>query len=300
MTALSMRRTLRRLLLPLAAAVAWAPSGHASQTPSTDVVLGRAADYVARFVEAFSNVVATERYTQEVLQPGQRQPFPGVRPPNSYRELSSDFLLLKVGGPFEWRPYRDVFEVDGRPVRDRDDRLARLFLDPSQSALQLAARIALESSRYNIGLTRRTINTPVLAILFLQRHIQPRFTFTAGRPDRALGDGVWTVEYREHARPTVIRGLTEDDDVDLPASGRFWIDVDTGRVARTELILSGLRMRANLTTTFQDDARFGMAVPVGMREEYGLEHAIVRGTATYDNFRRFEVTTQTTAGAPGR
>jgi hypothetical protein len=30
------------------------------------------------------------------------------------RHLKSDLVLVKVGPPLEWRPYRDVFEVDGK------------------------------------------------------------------------------------------------------------------------------------------------------------------------------------------
>mgnify|MGYP003694380831 CR=1 FL=1 len=46
-----------------------------------------------------------------------------VRPASRHRELKSDFLLVKVG-PLEWLPFRDVYEVDGTPIRDREGRLA--------------------------------------------------------------------------------------------------------------------------------------------------------------------------------
>src|SRR5262245_22125623 len=128
------------------------PSIDAAQAPDAARVLERAGTYVARFVETFSNIVATERYTQEVSTEARVGSLNGsATTARTRRDLRSEFLLLKVGGPLEWRPFRDVFEVDGRVVRERDDRLARLFHTPSADAYEQAARIAQESARHNIG-----------------------------------------------------------------------------------------------------------------------------------------------------
>jgi hypothetical protein len=285
-----------------------------------EAVVARAAAYVAAFTEAFSNVVAEERYLQDVSSTG-----PGAKR-GGRRVLRSDVVLLKVGGPLEWRPYRDVFEVDGKPVRDRDDRLMKLFQDPSASSFEQAARIARESARFNIGLASRTINTPVLSLLFLQRSIQPRFRFRLGRRDADAGPRTWVVDYREERRPTIVRGLMTDDSTDLPASGRFWIDADTGRVSKAELRFAvqtaEVGMRASLVTSFRHDDRLGIDVPVELREEYRVQNTLtelgatdkaegfptvthsaqvtlVTGTAAYSNFRQFEVKADAVI-APGR
>jgi len=84
-------------------------------------VLERAGQYVSTFTERFSNVVAEERYEQHWLGQGGR--------PMGHRELTSEFLLAKVTDGVGWVPYRDVFEVDGKAVRDRD---ARLMCTPSR------------------------------------------------------------------------------------------------------------------------------------------------------------------------
>ena len=278
-----------------AAAVAAVVATSSAQTPATADVLSHAAAYTARFVETFSNLVATERYIQDVKPANTALRLRWKPVPGSHRELRSDFLLLNVGGPLEWRPYRDVYQVDGKPVRDRDDRLARLFAEPAATRVEQAARIAQESARHNIGLATRTANTPVLSLLFLQAHIQDRFEFQVVQRNAGADKRDVIVEYREELRPTLVRAMrtTEDDD-DLPASGRFTLDPVTGRVSHATLVLSGFRMRTELATTYRDDARFGIAVPVEMRETIELDRAYVTGTATYDNFRRFEVKTDAT------
>jgi hypothetical protein len=265
-----------------------------AQVSPQDVVLARAATYVGRFVEVFSNLVATEKYLQDV-RPANTMLRLRSRPgPGSHRELESDFLLLNVGGPLEWRPYRDVYRVDNKPVRDRDDRLTRLFSEPATTRLEQAARIAQESARHNIGLAARTVNTPVLALLLHQEHVQHRFDFkVAGRDGRNV-----IVEYDEEFRPTIIRGTRSMDDADLPASGRFWIDGETGRVARSTLRVAHGEMRTQLTTTYRDDERFGIAVPTEMKEEVEFGRTLTTGTATYGNFRRFEVKTEAETTEP--
>src|SRR6185295_13941168 len=96
-----------------------------------------------------------ERYEQETSSTSIR-----VSQTGSRRELKSDFLLVQPTPTGEWIPFRDVFEVDGAPVRDRQQRLAALFLKPSTDALERANAIADESARYNLGFRdmKRTIN----------------------------------------------------------------------------------------------------------------------------------------------
>ena len=85
-----------------------------------------------------------------------------------HRELKSDLLLVRPVGADRWVQFRDVFEVDGRPVRDRNERLMKLFVTPSSATANQAEQIANESSRYNIGNLQRTVNLPVLALSILE------------------------------------------------------------------------------------------------------------------------------------
>ena len=283
-----------RLLVVTAAGVAMLAARTPAQTPTAEEVLARAAGYTARFVETFSNLVATERYVQDVKPANTALRLRWKPVPGSHRELQSDFLLLNVGGPLEWRPYRDVYLVDRKPVRDRDDRLAKLFTEPAATRLGQAARIAQESARHNIGLAARTANTPVLSLLFLQEHIQHRFEFKVAGRNAGTDNNDVVLEYLEDFRPTIIRGTRSTEDIDLPASGRFWISAGTGRVSRATLVVSSDRMRTELSTTYRDDARLGIAVPAEMRETLEFDRLLVTGTARYDNFRRFEVKTDAT------
>jgi formylglycine-generating enzyme required for sulfatase activity len=275
--------TLTGALLSVATIAAQSP-------PPIEVILARAGQYVSSFIERFSSVVAEEHYVQDTLNNLASVPLggrgsiqPGVR--SRHREMKADFLLVKIG-PADWLPFRDVFEVDGAAVRDREQRIQKLFLQSKADALAQAFQIANESSRYNIGAVQRTLNMPTQALIYLRPDAQDRLKFSLGKRDPAVGDNVWIVEFKETGRPTFVHGLR---DLDIPSTGRYWIDADTGRVIKTELALDTQGVRARLTTSFRVDDRFQMDVPFEMRERYVLDRSEVTGTATYTRFRKFDV-----------
>lgn len=283
-------------LLVVAGIMPRATSAHpvaGPQASNTELaaILEAAGTYVQRFVDRFSNVVSEEHYTQDVLAGGSllgaRR---GAAPATTHRVLRSDFLLVKTQEALGWVSYRDVFEVDGTPVRDRDERLTRLFSAPTPDAIEQAVRIARESARYNIGPAERTLNTPVLALLFLQPTLQSRFEFALAPRTTDISASTVVVSYREMARPTIVRTLR---DADRPASGRFWIDAGSGQVRQSEMVLTGQGLTATFTTVFQPDARLGVAVPARLREEYQQPQSRLVGVATYTGFRQFAVNTRT-------
>ncbi len=248
----------------------------AAQPPervSLAVLLDRARWYLDDFVDEFENVVAEETYIQDsaMLLPS-FSPVAGGRagvfasPPDSgrarHRELRSDFLLAKSPATDALVPFRDVIEVDGVPVRDREARLAKLFLTSPSNLMEQVEKISVEGARYNLGNMRSTLGNPVLALGVLQHSYQLRFRFSLAKNDRSLGAGVSVVEYREVTTPAMIRG---EAGLDLMAHGRIWIHQATGRVLKTELQVEQPAIRAVVTTTFRVEERTGIAVPLEMR-----------------------------------
>ena len=55
--------------------------------------------------------------------------------------MRSDLLLVRVPGRDGWLPFRDVYEVDGRAVRDRSERLKKLFIEAPETAVNAATQI---------------------------------------------------------------------------------------------------------------------------------------------------------------
>jgi hypothetical protein len=156
-----------------------------------------------------------------------------------------------------------------------------------------------ESSRHNIGTVLRTINIPVLAILFLMPEHTDRFVFEDAGVERVDRVRARVLAFEERQYPTLVR---TNYGLDQPSSGRLWIDPDTGRVLKTEHVTDGAEIEATIITTYRWDGKMAMMVPVRMDEEYRgyFTSGRIRGTATYSNYRRFSVATDEQIGEPAR
>src|SRR4051794_26778093 len=164
-----------------------------AQTPDVDAVLDKAGDYVAAYERTFVGIVAEESYRQEVRGVGRTdQRGFAAEGQGQRRDLKSDLLLVRAPAGDRWVQFRDVFEVDGKPVRDRAERLARLFLQPSASMQQQIDDIAAASARYNIGGVNRNVNLPVLALTVLEPQNRAWFSFKG-----ATKSHLFELEYRE-------------------------------------------------------------------------------------------------------
>ena len=273
-------------ILPRAACVLALVAGcapHVEAQPSQPELVVRASEYVGRFLTAYSNVVADERYEQESTTRPRR------------RTLRSELVLVRYPDTSAWQVFRAVLEVDGRVVHgSREGRLAALFLGPAEQALPLARDIDAAGARHNIH-DIGNLNNPLLVLAFLQRGYRERFRFTLEGPERTAGPTVRRVQFEEVRVPTILR---LGGNRDMPAKGRLWIDETDGRVLKTELRVgqrevahSSMTWRppSTITTTFGLDEALGIDVPLEMRDDYALQDVEVHGVATYSRFRRFPV-----------
>jgi len=256
---------------------------------STDALLATVATCLDAYERSLPAIVGEEHYIQRVSVEGQL----GI----DSRTLRSDVLVV-ADDEYGWVAFRDVFEVDGRPVRNRDERLADLFLKPHADRQGQAQRITAESARFNLDAPgynlRRTVNNPYVALRFLRRQAQSRSRF------RIAGDATVdrvpaaVLEFEEQATPRLIASPDA-----APARGRFWIEPGSGRVLRSDLSLeSGVKgqrttVRTRIRVSYARDERLGEWLPASMEEEYRVAAALVEGSARYSSFRRFTVQTST-------
>lgn len=236
---------------------------------------------------------------------------------NRQRTLDSEAVFVRLPPPWRWALFRDVFEVDGRKVRDRDSRLEQLFLTEPASARTRADEILAESARYNLGV-RRIFNFPTVALVFLHAENQSRLRFRLGDTKEVARRRAQSLRFEEQARPTLIG---DGSGGDVPVRGEFWIDVELRTVLRSEMdsefdVVSPQgrsvgRGRALIIVHYQPLSGSAMWVPVRMEETYKPgrftrwptktrepEPGPIRGIATYTDYRQFAVETNTKVESP--
>jgi hypothetical protein len=258
-------------------------------------VLSSAMRYTMNYEQRFALLAAEEHYVQEL----QRPPNPGSNLSRSnpgggmqgggaisQQSIKSDFLLVQLGGDGEgWMPFRDAFEVKGRKLRERDDRLLKLFTSNDKGRFDKAAQFTNDSAKHNLGNVARTINIPMLAMMFLHPRVNERFEFVDGGEENIGGRIVRKAIYKEVARPTLIKTTRGRD---LALTGFIWIDPLTGTVVKTEMNAADPVVRCQVIVTFRRDEGLDLWVPDRMEEYYkaysGLDDILA--TATYTNVRR--------------
>jgi hypothetical protein len=287
-------------ILPALALLPFATARPATADETSLVeLLTCAGEYVRAYEDAFRVVVAEEVYVQRLrASPG--------GPVQQVRRLSSDVAIVRAPGTaLPWWLLRDVYDVDGGLVRNREARLEKLLVAGPAVDLGRARAIADEGARFNLGHCVRNFNVPTLVLAFLHPSLQPRFSFERTGKTMIERRSFVEIAFRELGGPTVIRGPRSHPDV--LAAGRVWLrDGRDGTVARTELVLDlagdGVRTRATLATEYRPYRALALWVPVEMRDRvqtelvgaYGRSGSVeyVEGLAAYTAFRQAGVSTK--------
>jgi hypothetical protein len=271
-----------RAIVATALALGTTVLAHAQPPRLEDVLRGLSA-YLDSYGQRLAAVVAEEQYRQAI---GRQE-----------RTLRSDYALTRAADKAAWVGYRDTFEVDGRPIRDREDRLIQLLTDGTTAG---AARIAEESSRFNLANTivTRNINVPTLVLEMLYPRNQWRFRFSKSSEDVINGTRTWRLEYQERERPTFIRNSNGRD---RPTHGSIWVNPATGEVWRT-LLTWDSDPRGTIIVTYGHAPNIEALVPVTMTERYDTKNSTLAltGDASYSNYRQFQTGARLVTGPDPR
>ena len=186
-----MMRVVRLFCLVVLATGSVAPAS--AQLPELEAVLSRAGEYVERYERVLGTVIAQEVYTQTQRVPdllgrsgGRGAPVPSFR--YQRRRLLSDFLMLRLQSQRDqWMGFRAVVEVDGRPVRDRLERLQDTLEGSVETVVARWRTLAEQSARYNLGSFLRSTNVPTFALTIIRAEHRHRFEFEHVDDERVEG-----------------------------------------------------------------------------------------------------------------
>ena len=269
--------SMRSLLMLLALVSMELAAAHTVYAQSVDIneLRKRVATSARRFITQLSDVVTEEEYDQRFARNKRK------------RHLKSDFLLVAYPGQKDLvMVFRDVREVDGKPVRDKQDRISKLFLEPFNNAIRRAQDIHRDGLRHSVDNGR--LMDPLQVITYLQSEYQGGFTFTLGDRAPDLGADIRVI----NLTPTPARGK-------IARPARAWVSEATGEVVKTE-VRSGFGASVEITTTtFGTDPVLKIRVPLEMKDElprFSRDDFI--GTAKYSNARRFDVRTDAEVQLP--
>ena len=267
-----------------AAALAWALlSPLQAQSTRLDLsektLVKLASTYVEEYEKKFAYLVADEMYEQVV--------FEGNRDQWRRRRLKSETYLTYLAADAEWIAIRDVLEVEGNKVLDRED--LQPLLARADQIKGLADRLVSINARYNIGRVERNFNEPTLPLLLLEPKRSMHVKFNRKAVARE-GDRTWvTLAFAETDGYTLVGGSLGRD----PAKGEIELDAATGTIRRTLYQLNRNKVKASLETIYTEDPKFELWLPTLLRERYESTvdgRQTIECEAKYTNYRRWEGT----------
>jgi hypothetical protein len=273
------RRALTLALLLLAAS-----SLRGQQADPASSLVARAGRYVREYEQRFSGIVGEEHQTQRLVKP--------KGDTATQRTLVSDVLFVKAGD--RTLVFRDVIAADGKPVRDREERLQKLFLGGSRDAVKQAQAIVAESARFDLDFPRfRTLNGLLLPLAIVKPEMSERFRFAASTEG---------LTFEESRSPTLLRYRRNSAVRDMPLRGGLTIDAASGRLRAASLVAGNADIEGSVEVRYSEDAKVDIFVPTQMRETYRRpakpkdDHLEV--VSDYSNFRRFDVTVEMSVDLP--
>lgn len=262
------------------AALATLPMTQAPERPDVSErgLVAAATKYVVSYEKDFAFLIADEQYEQTRLDSRDRM--------LQRRVMRSELFLTYLPGDEEWIAVRDAIDVDGVPIKDRDD--LRTLLSRKDGLRGVASQIVERNARFNIGAVERNFNEPTLALLLLEPRRAARISFDRTRVERQGDVTLATLAYEERDGPTLVAGRLGP----ARAKGEFVVEAGTGVVRRTTFELSKAAVKVRLVTSYEKDAKLGLWLPTVFTERYELNAApreVIVCEARYTNYRRFDV-----------
>lgn len=236
----------------------------------------KAGQYVQAYRQQFSALVCEEHQIQQVIK--------GDGTVRQRRELRSDVLLVKVGE--RTMTFRDTIDVDGKPVRNREERLQKLFLSGTRNPMRQAQAVAEESARHNIGF-RRGLDGLMVPLTILSPRWASGFRFSPA------GQGL---TFQETRSPSLLRLNQSGTEKDMFLHGSFTLDAASGRVLAASLTADNPEFELTIDVSYREESAVAMLVPVDMTEHYRRagkpKEDRLEVSSSYSAFRRFQVTTE--------
>lgn len=278
-----------------------------SDAVSLSTVLERAGQYATRLNGDVRPLLATEAYEQVLRPYGSNRTDPmrqgtmlGQMGDPKSRSGVAEFALIAAPDSAAWVAYRDIYEIERKPLRPERGRLATALASSAtaQAELRLITDAALKQ---NLGSTKRDVNVPTFVLMVVLPSNQQRFQFKKKGEKRQGGETFWVVEFVETARPPLARTV---DGFEKPCRGEFWVNPVAGHIVRTRLVFDTLDAvpemklhpenyandfpRATVDVVYALDAGVSEWVPAQMEESYTSQLEFVTCKSRFTNYRRLE------------
>ena len=243
-----MRNLLTLVICSLVTVVTTAGVASPTQAPSAEELLLSARTYLAGYAQRVSGVTLDEALMLTENANALR---------TAPQRLASDLILLNVGG--QLLGMRDLYSVDTRAVRAKETRIAKVLAEPTPATWQTAQDYAREHAVYLRTNVVLWFSDPVMVTRCLAPEYRGRLTFKVEGSKRLNGVQVYGLGFKESDKEP------EKSILQIPgyplASGRFWVEAESGRIHQTEFWPESPAHNARVQVQYAPDEKLGVFLP---------------------------------------
>jgi hypothetical protein len=138
-----------------------------------------------------------------------------------------------------------------------------VFKQLAPDSLAAAAQMSNNAGTANLNRSAQSMNIPTIALTFLTGAHQAQSAFKVDGIKTMDGVDVAILKFNETKKPRLIR--THDE---AAGTGRFWVEVATGRVRQSELMLTSNNIDVKVDVTYGPQPGLDFWVPISMNETY--------------------------------
>lgn len=230
----------------------------ASQQPTLEEVLARAAEYHTTYTQRLSGVTLNEEAQVLDVTGGKAR---GVI------RISSDVVFVNLQG--QVAALRDPYAVDTQALRPRTPRIAALLAAPATPTSRdwdLAASYPAQGSIHFILDLQVKVNEPTTALQFISPKFQPSMKYRLDGRKKINDVETVGVRFEEPTGRDQFHVLGTRSNA--RATGRFWIDPLTGAIHQSELWVDSKLENAVVLVKYARHATLGLLLPTEMTDTY--------------------------------
>lgn len=226
--------------------------------PAVPDVLKAAAAYVVQYSQKLQAVGADEDYMQMDTSGGQM---------NHIRRLNGDVAMVGFGDGHV-AMFRDTYAIDTKLLHERIPRLLKLFENPPMQqggTMQYAKAFTEDSVRQYISGDLHALDSPLDPLEVLRAENQARLTFKFDSAKMTDGVQIVVLRFTELAAPSLLK-----NPLNLPVTGRVWIEAASGAVRETEVTASNKFSMVRSTVTYLFDKALNLWLPQELSQRFDL------------------------------
>ena len=186
---------------------------------------------------------------------------------NKVIRLNDEVVLVGLDAGILYM-FRDIYAIDTKPITPRTGRLLKLFTEPPAPparSLQAAQNLTEGCFTWYVTKFLHTLDMPLLPLELLKAENQSKVTFKLDGVKTVNGAQVVMLKYTQAPTANLMRTTAG-----VPVTGRLSIEMPSGTLRQSEVIVSNQAMTLRATVDYTFDKTLSLWLPQELSQRFDV------------------------------